>query len=213
MMKGILQFITHRTDRFTEIEGARIALQGGCRWIQLRAKDSSLTEVAQMAIELLPLCRQYQAKLIINDHPELVYQVGAHGVHLGQDDMPISDARRLLGPDAIIGGTAHTYEEVVAHKNAGADYAGVGPFHFTSTKKNLRTVLGIDGYLEISQRLAQAGISIPIIGIGGITLDDVAPLMHAHLSGVAVSGSILQADNPEACTTLFLQKLIETSTY
>ena len=123
-----LQFITHYTDRYTYFDSARMALEGGCRWIQLRMKDASPEEVEQEALRVQDLCRQYGATFIIDDHVELVEKLHADGVHLGKKDMPIAEARRILGPDFIIGGTANTFEDVRMHYEAGADYIGCGPF-------------------------------------------------------------------------------------
>ena len=184
-----LQFITHYTDRYTYFDSARMALKGGCRWIQLRMKDASPEEMEREALRVQDLCRQYGATFIIDDHVELVKKLHADGVHLGKKDMPIAEARRILGPDFIIGGTANTFEDVRMHYEAGADYIGCGPFfRFTTTKKNLSPVLGLEGYRDIVSRMKEAGINLPIVAIGGITFEGV--------SGIALSGSILRADDP-----------------
>ena len=132
-----LQFITHYTGRYTYFDSARMALAGGCRWIQLRMKEATEEEVEKEAIRVQDLCRQYGATFIIDDHVALAKKLHADGVHLGKKDMPIAEARKLLGKDFIIGGTANTFEDVQMHYAAGADYIGCGPFRFTTTKKNL----------------------------------------------------------------------------
>ncbi len=191
-----LQFITHYTDRYTYFDGARMALEGGCRWIQLRMKDASEDEIEQEAVRIQDLCRQYGAKFIIDDHVELVRKLHADGVHLGKKDMPVKEARQLLGKDFIIGGTANTFDDVQMHYASGADYIGCGPFRFTTTKKNLSPVLGLEGYREIVSRMKAAGISLPIVAIGGITAADIPDIMQTGVTGIALSGSILRADNP-----------------
>ena len=191
-----LQFITHYTDRYTYFDGARMALEGGCRWIQLRMKDASEDEIEQEAVRIQDLCRQYGATFIIDDHVELVRKLHADGVHLGKKDMPVKEARRLLGKDFIIGGTANTFDDVQMHYASGADYIGCGPFRFTTTKKNLSPVLGLEGYREIVSRMKAAGISLPIVAIGGITAADIPDIMQTGVTGIALSGSILRADNP-----------------
>ena len=108
----MIQFITHANDRYNYLDGVRIALEGGCRWIQLRMKDASEEEVLKTAESTRKLCRQYDAVFLLDDYVELVERSGADGVHLGKDDMPIDEARRLLGKDKIIGGTANTFEDV-----------------------------------------------------------------------------------------------------
>ena len=195
-----LQFITHYTDRYTYFDSARMALEGGCRWIQLRMKEATEEEVEKEAIRVQDLCRQYGATFIIDDHVALAKKLHADGVHLGKKDMPIAEARKLLGKDFIIGGTANTFEDVQMHYAAGADYIGCGPFRFTTTKKNLSPVLGLEGYRNIVSRMKEAGINLPIVAIGGIAFEDILAIMQTGVSGIALSGSILRADDPIAET-------------
>lgn len=148
-----LQFITHQTERYSYLESARMALEGGCKWIQLRMKDALLEEVEAVALQLKPLCKEHEAILILDDHVELAKKLEVDGVHLGKKDMPIDQARQILGEAFIIGGTANTFEDVVQHYRAGADYLGIGPFRFTTTKKNLSPVLGLEGYSSILSQL------------------------------------------------------------
>ncbi len=195
-----LQFITHYTGRYTYFDSARMALEGGCRWIQLRMKEATEEEVEKEAIRVQDLCRQYGATFIIDDHVALAKKLHADGVHLGKKDMPIAEARKLLGKDFIIGGTANTFEDVQMHYAAGADYIGCGPFRFTTTKKNLSPVLGLEGYRNIVSRMKEAGINLPIVAIGGIAFEDIPAIMQTGISGIALSGSILRADDPIAET-------------
>ena len=195
MMRKI-QFITHSTDRFSYVEGALSALKGGCRWIQLRMKDACMDDIIHAAKEIQLLCRQYNARFIIDDHVELVKSIGADGVHLGKNDMSIAEARRILGDGYIIGATANTFEDVMEHDREGANYIGCGPYRFTTTKKNLSPILGLDGYKDILSKMKQQGVNIPIVAIGGIRYDDIIPLMGIGIDGIAVSGNILQTDNP-----------------
>ena len=192
----MVQFITHYTDRYTYLDSVRIALEGGCRWIQLRMKEASTEEIIPIAKEAMTMCRKYGATFIIDDHVELVKRLGADGVHLGKNDMPISEARWILGKDFIIGGTANTFEDVRMHAEAGADYIGCGPFRFTTTKKNLSPVLGLEGYSDIVSKMKTEGINLPIVAIGGITKEDIPSLMKTGINGIALSGSILRAENP-----------------
>ena len=191
-----LQFITHYTDTYSYYDSARMALEGGCRWIQLRMKEASPEEIEQEALRIQALCRKYNATFIIDDQVELVKKLHADGVHLGKNDMPIAEARRLLGPDFIIGGTANTFEDVRKHYEAGANYIGCGPFRFTTTKKNLSPILGLEGYCDIVTRMREANINLPIVAIGGITSEDIPAILETGVTGIALSGTILRADNP-----------------
>lgn len=195
-MKYRLQFITHFTERYTYLDSAMMALEGGCRWIQLRMKDAVEAEIERVALQILPECRRRGAVFVIDDHVELALRVGADGVHLGKNDMPVDEARRLAGGNFIIGGTANTFEDVQRLAAQGADYIGCGPFRFTTTKKNLAPMLGIEGYKDILSRMKEHGITLPLVAIGGITRDDIPRLMAVGVSGIAISGSVLRAENP-----------------
>lgn len=193
----MVQFITHYTDQYTYLDSVRIALEGGCRWIQLRMKDTPTEDILPIAKETLTLCRKYEATFIIDDHVELAKQIKADGVHLGKLDMPITEARSILGKNFIIGGTANTLEDIRMHYEAGADYIGCGPFRFTTTKKNLSPVLGLEGYREIVRKMKMEGIDLPIVAIGGIEKEDIPSLMGTGITGIALSGSILRAEHPK----------------
>ena len=192
----MLQFISHYTERYSYLDSIRLALEGGCRWIQLRMKDTPDEEVRPVAIEALQMCRDVGATFIIDDRVELVKELGADGVHLGKNDMPISEARKVLGSAFIIGGTANTFEDVKAHYEASANYIGCGPFRFTTTKKNLSPVLGLEGYRHIVEQMEEANIHLPIVAIGGITAEDIPAIMQTEVAGIALSGTILHAEKP-----------------
>lgn len=202
----MLQYISHFTQQISYAEGIRMALEGGCRWIQLRMKDAPAEEIIACAEEVLPLCRRHGAKFLLDDHVELVRQLGADGVHLGKNDMPVDEARKILGPDIIIGGTANTIEDIIRLHKQGADYIGCGPFRFTTTKKNLSPILGLDGYKGIVLKMKELGIDLPIVAIGGITVEDIPAVMGTGVSGIALSGAILGASDPVEMTA----RIIET---
>lgn len=192
----MLQFITHYTDSIDYLQSVKIALQGGCRWIQLRMKHASVDEIRPIALQAQALCKEAGATFIIDDHVSLVKEIGADGVHLGKNDMPIDEARRILGKDFIIGGTANTFEDVQMHYNNGANYIGCGPFRFTTTKEKLSPVLGFKGYEEIVARMKEAKIDLPIVAIGGINAEDIPDLMKTGITGIALSGTVLRAKDP-----------------
>lgn len=192
-----LQFITHYTDRYSYIDSARIALEGGCRWIQLRMKDAEESMVEETALIIQQMCRSYNATFIIDDNVLLAKKINTDGVHLGKNDMPIAEARKILGPDFIIGGTVNSFDDVLHHlQGSTPDYFGCGPFRFTSTKKNLAPILGYDGYKLILKQMHDNNIHIPLVAIGGIRKSDIPQLLQNGVNGIALSGSILNAENP-----------------
>lgn len=192
----MLQFISHYTERYSYLDSIRMALDGGCRWVQLRMKDAADDEVRRVAEEAQRWCRDAGATFIIDDRVELVRQIGVDGVHLGKNDMPVGEARALLGDGFIIGGTANTFDDIRSHYEAGANYIGCGPFRFTTTKKGLAPVLGLEGYTYLIKRAREEGINLPIVAIGGITAEDIPAIMSTGVSGVALSGTVLRAENP-----------------
>lgn len=192
----MVQFITHFTEKFSYLDSVELALDGGCRWIQLRMKNAEEKELISVATKAKIMCQKYRATFIIDDHVELAKRLGADGVHLGKNDMPIAEARNILGKDFIIGGTANTFTDVKKIYEQGVDYIGCGPFRFTTTKKNLSPILGLDGYAYIVKQMQAEGINLPIIAIGGIEVNDVPMLMRTGVTGIAVSGSVLRAKEP-----------------
>ncbi len=203
----MIQFITHSNNRYGYVDGARLALEGGCRWVQLRMKEATEVEFMAAAAEIGRLCKEHGATFVLDDHVEWVEKTGADGVHLGKNDMPIDEARKILGNDKIIGGTANTFEDVERLYRQGADYIGCGPFRFTTTKKNLSPVLGLEGYQHIVDQMKAHGIDLPIVAIGGILESDIKSILATGVSGIAVSGGILNAENPVEEMQRFLKHL------
>lgn len=206
-MKGLL-FITHATEKYSTLDSVRIALEGGCRRIQLRMKEATVDEILQVGRLVKEMCDQAQAELYIDDYPLVCKELQATGVHLGKNDMSPSEARRLLGDVFIIGGTANTWEDIKRLYAEGVDYVGLGPFRFTNTKKNLSPILGVEGYNYIIEQCRKTGINLPIVAIGGITRDDIPVLMSTGIHGIALSSTILQAADPVA-ETKYLVNLIK----
>ena len=203
----MLQFITHPSPRYSIAEEAQMVIEGGCRWIQLRMKEATDEEVREVAMELIPLCKETDTFLIIDDRVDLVNELKVSGVHLGKDDMHPREARELLGPHAVIGATANTAADIMALRGVDIDYIGLGPFRHTTTKERLAPVIGLEGYRSIIEEVRSQGIELPIVAVGGITPDDVEPLMATGVSGIAVSGAILSADNPVECTEEIINRL------
>ena len=194
--KGRVQFISHFTEQYSYVDAVKLALKGGCSWIQLRMKGMSDEEVKPVALEVQTMCRTHDAIFIIDDRVLLVREIGADGVHLGRQDMPVDEARQLLGNEFIIGGTANTFEDISRLASQGADYIGCGPFRFTTTKEKLSPLLGAEGYHRLLQQMAETDIHLPLVAIGGITLADLPLLVQQGVTGVAVSGAILRNNSP-----------------
>jgi thiamine-phosphate pyrophosphorylase len=190
-------FITINHPGLSHANQAIRAYQAGCKWVQLRMKDSSEHEIEVEIKKILPVANAHNAILLINDNVELTLKTGAHGVHIGKKDMCPAEARKLLGPDFIIGGTANTCEDVLSLMDRGVDYVGMGPFRFTTTKKNLSPVLGKEGYYQTMSQLMGMGKNIPIIAIGGILPNDIEDLLPCGIHGIAAAGAILAENNIE----------------
>ena len=202
-----LMLITHRTEHYTEYEEAEMFLQGGGRWVQLRMKQGLDLEMAK---RIAALCAKYDALFCIDDNVQIALACSASAVHLGKNDMPIAEAKAIVeaaNPEKPfwIGATANTFEDIQNATRQGASYIGLGPFRFTQTKQKLSPVLGLDGYKHIVGKCADEGIMLPIYAIGGITEEDIPDLMRTGITGIAVSGTIVQAENPIEETQRLLQ--------
>lgn len=195
-----LQYIT------TSVIQTEQACKGGVDWVQLRLKNTGFDEYKKIAIEVQSICKQYGAKLIINDNITVALAIQADGVHLGKEDMPYAEARLLLGDSFIIGGSTNTVDDIIKLSKEPIDYLGVGPFRFTTTKEKLNPIVGLEGYQRILHELKNRSVPVPpLIGIGGIEEKDVADILSAGLYGVAVSGAISHAAQPTLAAGKFIQ--------
>lgn len=186
-----LHYLTQDLQHLSHVDLVRqICGNSELEWLQLRIKDASELERFRIVQECVPICKLYNVKLILNDNVEIAERLDVDGVHLGENDMPIEEARAILGYEKIIGGTANSYEDIEKLHAAGVDYIGLGPFKFTKTKKNLSEILNLQGYIDIVKRCRLANIQTPLIAIGGIQVNDVQQLMQAGVYGVAVSSAI-----------------------
>ena len=183
------------------LEVAEAVLEGGATLVQLRDKAGELETVLPTARAIKALCESRGALFIVNDDPALAIASGAHGLHLGQEDMPVAEARRIVGPATIIGRSNNTIEEIEASRNAGADYLAVGAVFPTSTMgKSGRPVVGIDLITTAKEAADQ-----PIVAIGGITRYNAAEVMRAGADCICAVGAITLADNPKTAA----QELVE----
>ena len=202
-----LQFVTIDHPSISHSDQAIRAYQAGCKWVQLRMKNTGEDNIEKEINKILPVANAHNAVLLINDHTEIALKTGAHGVHLGKNDMCPSEARKILGKNLIIGGTANTFEDVVSLIEKGVNYVGLGPYRFTYTKKKLSPTLGKEGYEQIFFKLKIRNLSIPVIAIGGIIDSDIECLKQTGIHGIAVAGGIV-AENAIETNIQNYQQLI-----
>lgn len=203
----MLQYITNTDSPVSVVEQVKRVIEGGCRWVQIRMKEASDEEITKVVEEIKPLCLETETFLILDDRVELAKLLDVGGVHLGKMDMLPSKARLVLGPAAVIGTTANTFDDILAVRALDIDYIGMGPFRFTQTKKNLSPVLGLDGLRDLNSQMEKNEINIARVAVGGIKKEDVVPIMETGCNGVAVSGAIAFADDIAKETTEFLRIL------
>ena len=178
----------------TLLEQIESSLLGGTTLVQLREKDLSDCEFIQEAISVKRLCERFGVPLLINDNVNVALRSGADGVHLGQDDLPLQEARKMLGPNKIIGISTHTVEEAMKAEQGGADYVGVGSVFATQTKLDAN-VLSIDYIREICQ-----AVTIPVVAIGGIKEENMDVLRNTGVAGIAVVSAIFGQPDIEMAT-------------
>ena len=181
------------------LDAVEEALQAGVTLVQYREKNGLGKEMLQKAVALRKLCHRYHVSFIVNDRLDVALMSGADGVHLGQDDLPVAEARKLAGPDFIIGATAHNVQEALAAQSAGADYLGCGAVFATTTKRDT-VPLGLEGLRAIRQT-----VYIPIVGIAGITPLNYQQVLETGADGAAVVSGILGADNISKAVKAFLK--------
>ena len=202
-----LHYITQQTEKFSHAELAEFACSGGVDWVQLRVKNIPYDEWKKIAIEVQTVCKKHGATFIINDNVTLAKEIGADGVHLGLNDMNPKEARKILGENFIIGGTAHNLDEAKFQIENKVDYIGIGPYRFTSTKNDLSDILGIEGIKNIVETFHETTLQIPFIAIGGIKVVDIPSLLTSGIYGVAVSSAINLAENKSESAEQFVQTI------
>ncbi|MED1721498.1 thiamine phosphate synthase [Brevibacillus parabrevis] len=183
-------------SREKTVEIVREALAGGVGTLQLRDKGSELTseERCELGRQLQKLCREHQTLFFVNDDVDLAVRLQADGIHVGQDDMHLAEVRAMVGEAMYIGISAGTVEEAIAAKNGGADCIGVGAMFATSSKADAGEPIGPAGLREIREAV---GAELPIVGIGGITLENAKQVCQAGADGVAVISAISRAESPK----------------
>jgi thiamine-phosphate pyrophosphorylase len=180
-----------------------MALEGGADVIQVRVKGWTDRDLLELAEQVVAWCRPYGAACIVNDRVDVALAAGADGVHLGADDLPVSVARRLLGPDALVGGTARDAATARALVAAGASYLGVGPCFATVTKAGLPDPIGLAGVAAVA-----AAVDVPIIAIGGVRADQISELRAVGAYGVAVVDAVSGVEDQAAAVRALLRELV-----
>ncbi len=202
-------YISHGKSPREHLERIQAMVNAGCPWVQLRMKDTPFQSFLETATYAKAICKD-KAWLTINDKVEIAQFLQTDGVHLGKQDMAPSEARKLLGGKAIIGGTANSYSDIEGLVKEGVNYVGLGPYRFTVTKEKLSPVLGKEGYHSILNRMEKANIYVPVFAIGGIKEEDVPGIIETGVYGIAVSGWMNEAENKKE-TIEHLHKMLEPS--
>jgi thiamine-phosphate pyrophosphorylase len=206
-MSGELHVVTDTRPGRAVLPVVTAALAAGAGTIQVRVEDAITDrEAYELTLRVLELCVERGARCLVNDRLHVALAAGAHGAHVGADDLPVAAARRVLGPTAILGATARTPEAARLAVADGASYLGVGPAYATSTKDGLPAPIGPTGIGAVA-----AAVEVPVIAIGGVTVDRVAELLGVGASGVAVVGALSGAADPGAAAAAFIEALATTS--
>ena len=198
-----LYLVTNRYQDSMEsfLEKVETACRSGVTIVQLREKNLTTNQYYQLAKQVKEITDAYQVPLIIDDRLDVCLAVDAAGLHIGDDELPVSVARQVLGPEKILGVTAKTVKRALEAEEGGADYLGTGAIFPTTTKENAPITL-ISTLKTICQRVA-----IPVVAIGGLTSENIEQLMDTGIAGVAVVRDLMQAEDIEAKTQAFLTKL------
>lgn len=190
-----LQFITHDIHQHSHIEQAQIACSAGAKWIQYRCLTKNDDELLVDINAIAEICDDWGATLIVTDHVHLNGKADIQGFHIEDFDADFVKLREQLGEAVTIGGSATTLQGLSRLAAEGADYAGFGPFYTTTTKPNNAPLLGVEGYQNAMTELKKLNIDLPVLAVGGVTLNDIDPLMNTGIFGIAVSAAINQAED------------------
>ncbi len=208
---GVLHVLTDTViqHRFTHMQLAELVClrqTGGADTIQFREKKASTHDLIEMATAIRKICADAAVTFLVNDRVDVALACDADGVHLGQQDLPISVARKILGPDKIIGGTAANLEQALQVEQEGADYLGFGHIFATQSKEKSTSPKGPDELRKICE-----AVSIPVIAIGGINLSNIDQVLNAGAWGVAVIGAVCAQDDPQSAVKQLKDRVLSLS--
>jgi thiamine-phosphate pyrophosphorylase len=202
-----LQFISHDLDTLTHIQQAQIACEAGAKWVQYRCLTKNDEKLLEDINAIAEICDDWGATLIVTDHVHLNGKADIQGFHIEDMDADFRALRAQLGEAVTIGGSSNTVEGLIRLADEGVDYAGFGPFSVTTTKPNNAALLGTAGYAAGMQKLHELQINLPVLAVGGVTLDDVDALMATGVFGIAASAAINQAPDMASAYRYFYDKI------
>ena len=202
------QFITHDIHQLTHIEQAQIACESGAKWIQYRCLTKDDEALLKDINVIAEICDDWGATLIVTNHVHLNRKADIQGFHIEDMDADFIKLREHLGEDITIGGSSNTAEGLLRLAAEGVDYAGCGPFNITTTKPNNSALLGVEGYAKVAGLLKEKEIDMPVLAVGGITLEDVDALMATGIFGIAASSAINQAEDMALAYQSFYDKIM-----
>jgi thiamine-phosphate pyrophosphorylase len=197
-----LHLVTDTRQGRDPLSDVAAALGAGVDWVQVRVKGCTDRDLYDLTVRVLEQAGAYDATVVVDDRADIALAAGAHGVHVGAEDIPVREVRRILGPDLLVGATAREPVAARAAVAAGADYLGVGPAFGTATKSGLPDPIGVDGVA----RTANA-VDVPVVAIGGVDRDRLPDLLAAGVHGAAVVSAVSQAADPAAAAAALLQTI------
>lgn len=203
-----LHFITHDIEQHTHVEQAKIACEAGAKWIQYRCLTKSDDELLADINVIAEICDDWGATLIVTDHIHLNGKADIQGFHIEDMDADFFALREQLGEAVTIGGSSNTVAGLIRLAHHGADYAGFGPFNITTTKLNNAPLLGFKGYTDAVFILKEQRIEMPVLAVGGVTLDDIDQLIATGIFGIAASSAINQAEDMRIAYQNFYEKVM-----
>ncbi|MES2417795.1 MAG: thiamine phosphate synthase [Bacteroidota bacterium] len=190
-----LHFITHDIQQHSHVNQAQLACEAGAKWIQYRCLSKNDADLLADINAIAEICDDWGATLIVTNHIRLKGKADIQGFHIEDMEADFIALRQQIGEEYTLGGSANTLENLIRLANEGVDYAGFGPFRTTSTKPNDLPLLGLTGYEQALKALKVAQIDLPILAVGGVTLNEVQGLLKTGVFGIAVSSAINQADD------------------
>ncbi len=202
-----LHFITHDIPQHTHIAQVQLACEAGAKWIQYRCLSKADDELLADINLIAEICDDWGSTLIVTDHIHLKGKADIQGFHIEDMEADFIALRKQLGEEYTLGGSANTIENLLRLAKEGVDYAGFGPFKITTTKPNNSPLLGVSGYADALQKLAANNIELPILAVGGVTINDVTPLLTTGIYGIAVSSAINQAEDMYEAYTEFYKAI------